>query len=463
MLRTCSRQYVFAHPESERGGTATGENAHGAVGRFKSMLHVKRHPGTALFIFGEGHGAVGVAIPLGAHVAVPRQRAALEILRQQTVGAPDGGVGVIVRRHGAGAGVHGDLVANGTVDDHHRSHRAGGAAAGAHAAGGERQYHRKVLRSRPRHHRVDRYFLDREFPVLAKLVRAHSAPRLRPASGSCARAFPLRFFSVGKTIGSLSVQLFSKNKRCRFSSESESTILGVERSNLVSLMPISLGRPREPFNNFLHYRPAADRALAVDIGPQLFGGFAHHRLGHESVACLRHAVHLGHGLHHFLEGVGMDSDGGHTVLAIESYCVHGDRRRAGASMAGTDDGAVAIRFDHLPSLWIVLGVDARHFDELRRHRGHVVGEPILHLAQKQARVVKPWVDQIQRLAVQAFQPRRHRFRGDLGRITHGVHHRDFIAYLNVRFLICLSFVCHVGTSSSYRNRPSTHSNALSAS
>ena len=42
-------------------------------------------------------------------------------------------------------------------------------------------------------------------------------------------------FSVGKMIGSLSVQLLSRNRRCRFSSASASTSLGVERSNLISL------------------------------------------------------------------------------------------------------------------------------------------------------------------------------------------------------------------------------------
>ena len=63
----------------------------------------------------------------------------------------------------------------------------------------------------------------------------------------------------------------------------------------------------------------------------------------------------------------MDSDGGHTVLAIHRNCVHGDRRRTSASMADTDDGAVPAGLDHFPSLRIILGVDARHFDELRRH------------------------------------------------------------------------------------------------
>ena len=191
-------------------------------------------------------------------------------------------------------------------------------------------------------------------------------------------------FSVGRTMGSLSVQLFSKNTRCKLSSVSASTNLGVETLKLDFFKAIPLGGPGEPFDDFLHHRPAADRALAIDIGAQLFRGLAHHRLGHESVTRLGHAVHAGHRLHRLFEGVGVDSDGGHTVFAIESDCVHGDRRRASASMADTDDGAVAVGLDHFPGFGIVLGVDARHFDELGLNRGHVLDEPILHLAQEKS-------------------------------------------------------------------------------
>ena len=46
--------------------------------------------------------------------------------------------------------------------------------------------------------------------------------------------------------------------------------------------------------------------------------------------------------------VRVDCDSVHTGFAIESDGVHGDRRRAGASMADTDDRAVAIGLDDLP-------------------------------------------------------------------------------------------------------------------
>src|SRR5215831_15382507 len=76
----------------------------------------------------------------------------------------------------------------------------------------------------------------------------------------------------------------------------------------------------------------------------------------------------------------------------------------------------------------------------------MVSEPILHLTQKQARVVKPRVDQIERLAVQAFQPRRHRLRGYLRRITHWIQSGNSLVTRDVRYFIPLNFVCHLGTS-----------------
>src|SRR5439155_1085887 len=115
-------------------------------------------------------------------------------------------------------------------------------------------------------------------------------------------------FSVGKTIGSLSVQLFSKKRRCRFSSPSLSTSLGVER---------------------------------------------------------------------------------------------------------------------LPRFGIVLRVDTRHLHEPRRHRRHMLGKPIPYLAKKKTRVVETRVDQIDRLAIETFQPRCHRLRRYLRRIAHRIQHRNF--------------------------------------
>src|SRR5262245_64447439 len=99
----------------------------------------------------------------------------------------------------------------------------------------------------------------------------------------------------------------------------------------------------------------------------------------------------------------MDGDGGHTVFAIERDCVHGDRRRASASMADTDDGAIAVGLDHLPSFWIVFSVDARHLYKVGFYRGHAIGEPILHLPEEQAGIVEARIDQIDLFAVQAIE------------------------------------------------------------
>ncbi len=176
---------------------------------------------------------------------------------------------------------------------------------------------------------------------------------------------------------------------------------------------ISLGGTRESFDDFLHYGPAGERVLAVDIGAQLLGCLAHDRLGNESVARLGHAVHSGDRFHDLLEHMGVERHRGHAVFAIERDCVHGDRRRAGASMADADDGAIAVGFDRLPGFRIVFRVDARHLDELGLHRWHMLGEPVLHLAQKKSGVVEARIDEINRLAVEAPQPRRHRLRRNL--------------------------------------------------
>ena len=85
----------------------------------EAVLHVERLPGAALLVLGKGDVVVGVVIALRAHVGEARHRAALQVLRQQAVGPADGGVGVVVRSHGADARVHAELVAHRAVDHHH--------------------------------------------------------------------------------------------------------------------------------------------------------------------------------------------------------------------------------------------------------------------------------------------------------------------------------------------------------
>ena len=72
-------------------------------------------------------------------------------------------------------------------------------------------------------------------------------------------------FSVGRTIGSLSVQLFSRNRLLQVV-----VGVGVHQSRrgaleLDFLQMIAFGWAGESFDDFLHHWAAADRALAVDV------------------------------------------------------------------------------------------------------------------------------------------------------------------------------------------------------
>ena len=75
--------------------------------------------------------------------------------------------------------------------------------------------------------------------------------------------------SVGSTMGSPSVQWFSRNSRSRFSAVSGSTSRGVERSNSTGPRSASVEGLRQALDDLLHDRPAGDRVRAVDVGAQL--------------------------------------------------------------------------------------------------------------------------------------------------------------------------------------------------
>src|SRR5579859_6802496 len=82
--------------ERKRGVAAAAEHADGAVSRLKAVLDMQRFPRAALLVLGVRDAGVGVVVALRAQISEPRLRAALEILREQSVRAPDGGVGVVV-------------------------------------------------------------------------------------------------------------------------------------------------------------------------------------------------------------------------------------------------------------------------------------------------------------------------------------------------------------------------------
>ena len=175
MSRTCSRQYFSRKPKAKRRRAAAEENAHGGVGRLESLLHVQRLPGTFLLVLRKGDVVVAIAVALRAHIGLARHRAALEVLRQQAIGAADRCVGVIVRTHGADAAIHVDLVADRAVDDDHHRRGTRTRRARRELGGGEREDHRKVFRPRAGHHRVHGDLLDGIFPGGAEFDRLQVA------------------------------------------------------------------------------------------------------------------------------------------------------------------------------------------------------------------------------------------------------------------------------------------------
>ncbi len=201
MLRRCSLPVVGTDGERGAHVRAAAEHADGAVRRAEAVVGLEA-PATGWPPRSRRSKAVvREAVALGAHVGEPGLRAALQVLRQQAVGAADRGVGVVVGAHRAEPGVHPDLGADRPVDDDHVVHRRRAGAARAHAAGGECEDDREVLGPGAGHHGVHRDLLDRVLPRLAGVGRPHPADDLVAARGWCRRASPSTRSSVGSTIG----------------------------------------------------------------------------------------------------------------------------------------------------------------------------------------------------------------------------------------------------------------------
>src|SRR6516225_7962745 len=149
-------------------------------------------------------------------------------------------------------------------------------------------------------------------------------------------------FSVGRTMGSPSVQLFSRNWRCRLSSVSGSSRRGVVRSNVVVMLRgrSCIEHAGEPGDDLLHDRAAGEGIVAIDVGLELGRALAHDRLRHEGALRLRQARHLGDRLYHLVELVGVQRDRRHAVSRLERDGVGGDARRAGAAVPDADDRGV---------------------------------------------------------------------------------------------------------------------------
>ncbi len=83
-------------------------SADGTASRIKALLNVERAPRTTVFGFGKA-GAVIIPIAQGAHIGIVRNRAALQIYRQQIMSAANRRIGMVVRSHYADAVIHADL------------------------------------------------------------------------------------------------------------------------------------------------------------------------------------------------------------------------------------------------------------------------------------------------------------------------------------------------------------------
>ena len=263
-LRTCSRQCVSRSP-SANAVDRQPEKTLTALSRGReSLLHVEGLPGAPLLVLREGHAVVRVAVALIPHVAEPGHGAALPILREEAVGPADGGVGVAVGSHRAGARVHRDLVPDGAIDDGHGRHGARAAAPRRHPGGGESQDHGEVLGPRPRHHGVHGHLLDGVLPVLAEVRGAHAPDHL---VGLASRAGQHGGHALlggehdGEPVGPVAVE------------EQPLEALGGVGADEAGAGPVELGRtfftllerPGEPLHHLLHHGPPSDLILPVDV------------------------------------------------------------------------------------------------------------------------------------------------------------------------------------------------------
>src|SRR5580658_917014 len=176
-------------------------------------------------------------------------------------------------------------------------------------------------------------------------------PTISPGGWLVALSMASTRSRVGSTIGSLSVQLFSRNCCCRLSSVS-----GPIGPAIGTSMPgmNAVQRRGQRLDHLLHHRPAGDRVVAADVGGEFGRRLAHHRLRHERARRFGQPRHLGDRRHHLVELVGMQRDGRHAVFGLERDRVRGDGGCAIAAMADANNGGVAVRLDLVPGFRIVL-------------------------------------------------------------------------------------------------------------
>src|SRR3984885_8855979 len=219
---------------------------------------------------------------------------------------------------------------------------------------------------------------------------------------------------VGSTIGNLSVQLFSRNSCCRLSSVS-GPISPATGTSMAGMNAVQ--RRGQRLDHLLHHRPAGDRVVAVNVSGELGRRLAHHRLRHERTRRFGQPRHLRDRRHHFVELVGVQGDGRYAVFGLERDRVSGDGGRAIAAMADADDRGIAVRLDLVPGFRIVLLIGRGQGHDPRLDVRHMCGKPRSDLLEQLDRIVESAIDQIDRLAVEAFEARRRGFPGNFRRRT----------------------------------------------
>src|ERR1700733_5233032 len=161
---------------------------------------------------------------------------------------------------------------------------------------------------------------------------------------------------VGSTIGSLSVQLFSRNNRCRLSSVSG---------------PIT---------------PAIGASMtgmsAVQRRCQRHNHLLHHRTRHKRARRFRQACHFGDRGNDLVELVGVQRHCRHAVLGLDRDRMRRDGRRAIAAMTDADDCGVTVCPDLIPGFRIVFLIGRGQRYDLGLHARHVGGEPSRNLLEQ---------------------------------------------------------------------------------
>src|SRR5690606_18114174 len=154
------------------------------IGR-EPLLHMKRLPWAALFIFRKGEIVIGIVVSERSHESLAGHRTTLEVLGQKAERAPYRCVGVVVWTERTDPAVHIDFVPYRSVDDCHCSCRTRRGTTRRYLGGGKRQDDRKVFRPSPCHHGIHGNLLDSIFPQTSVGRGLHMPDHFIRSAASC--------------------------------------------------------------------------------------------------------------------------------------------------------------------------------------------------------------------------------------------------------------------------------------